>query len=86
MHDKLKPCPFCGSQIKHVESWAKSFNPPRLWHEWHHDDDNLECPVRRSIGKIVCNATDDVITQANVVRRWNARSVTIVLPEQKKTL
>lgn len=68
------PCPFCGSEIRHVESWAKSFNPPRLWHEWHHDDDNDGCWIRaRAGGKIVGNATDNPADQERAIRRWNTR-------------
>jgi hypothetical protein len=75
MTDELKPCPFCGSEIKHVESWAKSFTPPRLYHEWHHEQDNPEsCPVRRHVGKIVASASDDIGMQNDAVCRWNTRA------------
>ncbi len=72
----LEPCPFCASQIRHVESWAKSFDPPRLYHEWHHDGDSLECPIRGQ-RKIVCCATDDPDMQAAVIRRWNTRATAV---------
>lgn len=71
----LKPCPFCGSEIKHVESWARSFDPPRLYHEWHHVTDNEDsCPIRAHIGKIVTSATDDVEMQEMRIARWNTRA------------
>lgn len=73
-HQALKPCPFCGSEIKHVESWARSFDPPRLYHEWHHVADNEDsCPIRAHIGKIVTSATDDVEMQETRISRWNTR-------------
>jgi hypothetical protein len=67
----MAPCPFCGSEIRHVESWAKSFDPPRLYHEWQHIDDNVnECWVRRH-RKIVGSATDDPATHKAALDLWN---------------
>jgi hypothetical protein len=75
---EMKPCPFCGSEIKHVESWAKSFNPPRLYREWHHVLNNPEeCVIRRA-GAIVANATDDAESQQVVIKRWNTRPPSLV--------
>ena len=66
------PCQFCGSEIRHIGSWALSFNPPRLWHEWHHVDDNREvCHLLAYNGKIVFSATDDVEIQNYRIERWN---------------
>lgn len=36
--ERLAPCPFCGEVLTKVESWAKSFQPARLYHEYHHPD------------------------------------------------
>jgi len=69
--ENLRPCPFCGSAIKHVESWAKSFDPPQLWHEWHHVEDN-NCWIRDQ-GKIVSRASNNPIIQEVMVQQWNRR-------------
>jgi hypothetical protein len=66
---QLKPCPFCGSPIDHVESLAKSFDPPRLYHEWHHRDDN--CWLT---DKIVAISNDKEENQIRVMARWNQRT------------
>jgi hypothetical protein len=84
MTEELKRCPFCGSEIRHVESLAKSFDPPRLYHEWHHVLDNADdCPIRRHVGLIVASATDDEKMQGEAVRRWNTRQVGV--PAQRTT-
>jgi hypothetical protein len=70
---RMRPCPFCGSEILHVESLAKSFDPPRVYHEWHHIDDDAECPIWR-FGRIVAYADDDPEQQLRVLHRWNKRS------------
>lgn len=69
---RMAPCPFCGSEIKHVESWAKSFNPPRLYHEWQHVDDNMDCWIRRRF-KVVGSATEDGEMQKVALDQWNRR-------------
>ncbi len=76
---EMADCPFCGSAIKHITCLAKSFAPPRVYHEWHHEDFNADCPIRRH-GKIVASASDDAGSQEYEVRSWNTRSVN-ALPE-----
>lgn len=66
-------CPFCGSEIRHVESLARSFDPPRVYHEWHHIDDDETCFIRKR-GKMVASATDDGKQQESVIRSWNKRT------------
>lgn len=70
---EMMSCPFCGSDMKHIESLAKSFNPPRLYHEWHHDLDN-DCYIRRRSGKIVCWSTDDLSASQKDRDAWNTRT------------
>jgi len=71
---RFAPCPFCGSEIKHVESWAKSFNPPRLWHEWHHVEEGNNCWIVHHRGTIVVgSATDEGASQRAAIMRWNRR-------------
>lgn len=67
------PCPFCGSEIKHIESWARSFDPPRLYHEWHHVEEDNNCWILYSKGKIVASANDLKTEQRAAVLRWNRR-------------
>jgi hypothetical protein len=69
----LLPCPFCGSKIRHVESWAKSFDPPRLYHEWHHDETPCQIHYPQG-GTMIANATDDPEMQARVIKEWNTRA------------
>jgi hypothetical protein len=73
---RFAPCPFCGSEIKHIESWAKSFDPPRLYHEWHHIDDNKDCWIVFSRGKIVGSADETGEAQQAQLDRWNSRAHT----------
>jgi hypothetical protein len=72
--DQMKPCPFCGSEIVHVKSLAKSFDPPRLYHEWHHADQDPQCQIFRFGGQIVAFASDDPGMQEQAMQRWNRRS------------
>lgn len=84
---EIAPCPFCGSRIRHIESWAKAFQPNRLYHEWHHELDNTnECPVRRHVGKIIASATDDPKMQAEAVALWNTRAPASLSDEQVEAL
>lgn len=70
--DNLNPCPFCGSKIKHVESLAKSFDPPRLYHEWHHvEKDNCWIGNWKSI---VASSDEKPNSIQYAVETWNARS------------
>lgn len=69
----MRACPFCGSEIQHIESWAKSFDPPRLYHEWRHIDDSEDCWVVRHRGKIVGSATEKPDSQLAALNRWNSR-------------
>lgn len=69
---RFVPCPFCGSEIQHVESLAKSFDPPRLYHEWQHIDDN-DCWIRKR-GFIVGAASDNPNEQERAIRSWNQRT------------
>lgn len=71
--DNLKPCPFCGSQIKHVESWAKSFNPPRLWHEWHHVE-NSNCWIKNRGAGPILFSDEKPASIKYAVETWNSRS------------
>lgn len=68
------PCPFCGSEIRHIESLARSFDPPRIYHEWQHIEDSDACWIGRQ-RKIVGSAGDDPKEQERVIRRWNNRVV-----------
>lgn len=74
-------CPFCGSEIRHVESWAGSFDPPRLYHEWQHVDQNDDCWICRR-GSVVGSASDDADEQARVIRRWNACAALAATPSE----
>lgn len=71
---RFAPCPFCGSEIVHIESTAKSFDPPRVYHEWHHKDEDYTCWIF-SQRRIVGSATDNPIDQEREIRRWNRRSL-----------
>jgi len=70
---RFAPCPFCGSEIHHIQSLAKSFDPPLVYHEWHHVEDNIkQCWIRR-LGKIVGSASDDPDEQERAIHLWNRR-------------
>jgi hypothetical protein len=73
MDDQFKPCPFCGSEIRHIESMALSFDPPRAYHEWHHVEEGNNCWIVHHRGTIVASATDLVSSQRAAVLRWNRR-------------
>ncbi|MER9056486.1 NADAR family protein [Mesorhizobium sp. M0910] len=67
------PCPCCGVALRHIESLARSFQPPRTYHEWHHVEDN-GCWLRKRVGKIILTTTDDEVEQAETIAAWNRRS------------
>jgi hypothetical protein len=66
---RMLNCPFCDSEIMHVESWAKSFNPPRLYHEWHHP--RAKCRFSDSIIEM---SDEQPANQAEAIKRWNTRA------------
>ena len=37
-HEALEPCPWCNAELVHIESCAKTYDPTRLYHEYHHPD------------------------------------------------
>lgn len=64
----LRECPFCGVNLRHVESWACSFTPPRLYHEYHHDNKNCH------IGKRSWGFDEKPESRQAFADRWNART------------
>jgi hypothetical protein len=69
-----EPCPFCGTRLKHIGSWARSFDPPRLYHEWLHAP--VICQMNPSGGdKPILTATDDPETQFKALALWNTRDL-----------
>lgn len=70
---RMAPCPFCDSEIRHIESLAKSFDPPRVYHEWHHIDANKDCWIFAQGGKIVGMADETGEAQLRALNRWNRR-------------
>lgn len=67
-----RPCPFCGQRLRHIGSWAMSFEPPRLYHEWHHAP--VGCyldPDGR--GKIMFSSSEKVEDQIHMIDLWNGR-------------
>ena len=67
------PCPHCGAELIHIRSMARSFDPPREYHEWHHVDD-MECWLRKKVGPIVFATTEDPIAQVQALAAWNRRA------------
>lgn len=66
------PCPFCGSRLIHIGSWARSFDPPRLYHEWKHPP--IVCYLNHHGGDVpLFCASDDVSEQIFRLERWNTR-------------
>jgi len=63
----LLPCPFCGARILHVESWARSFDPPRLYHEYHHPA--AVCVL----SKLLESFSDDDKPRQAWIEMWNRR-------------
>lgn len=64
----LKPCPFCGVQLERIESLAKSFNPPRVYTEYHHR--NAKC----LIGKTHWGFDDTEFGLQEFKNEWNTRA------------
>lgn len=69
MSADLKPCPFCEAAIKHIESPAKSFNPPRIFHEYHHP--RSECMF---FDGIIASFSDDPVPRLKWIEAWNRRA------------
>lgn len=66
----LSDCPFCGAQLLHLESKATSFDPPRIYHEFHHPKNS--CPIFN--GKH-WGFTDDLSQRQAFIAGWNTRAV-----------
>lgn len=64
-----KPCPFCGGVLAHIESVARSFDPPRIYHEFVHPD--VPCHY---LPKKRWTFTDDATARSEFVASWNMRS------------
>jgi hypothetical protein len=65
---ELEFCPFCSGEVTHVESWAKSFKPPILYIEYHHDCAMFPHRVWSFPASSELNSA--------FVAAWNRRSVT----------
>jgi len=61
------PCAFCGGDMLHIESLAKSFTPARVYHEYHHPDN--ECVLS---GYRV-NFDDNPEPRVEWLQKWNTR-------------
>jgi hypothetical protein len=73
MNYDARPCPFCRAEIKHITSLAKSFTPPRVYHEWHHPQNN--CFIAHHFGDApLLSANETPESAANALARWNSRT------------
>lgn len=67
----LRPCPFCGADIVHVESLARSFDPPRIYHEYWHP--KSECFLGGD-RRFLASFTDDLKPRLQFISTWNQRA------------
>jgi hypothetical protein len=65
--DGLSPCPFCGCMLRHVETWARSFEPPRLYHGYQHENNGC---ILSSKGWYFDDKPD---SRMAFITKWNAR-------------
>lgn len=85
MSDELKPCPYCGSSLNHVESLARSLDPPRVYHEYHHPKNGCFM-VTGNRHAIVANFTDDPTPRLQFIDTWNRRATPTLGPQTKAVL
>lgn len=72
MDEELKPCAFCNASLKHVESLAKSFDPPRVYHQYEHPQNG--CIVTTGERHyIIATFTDDPEPRLKFIQDWNRR-------------
>lgn len=76
---ELLGCPFCACEIKHVESMAKSFDPPRAYHEYQHPRNG--CVLDGE----AWGFTDDPAPRQAFIERWNRRPAP-PLPDMEKAV
>jgi hypothetical protein len=75
--EKLLPCPWCQEDLDHVETWARSFDPPRAYHEYHHR--NTKCVMG---WKIWVFTPELEIERGGFIRAWNTRHTQNLPPAQ----
>ncbi|MBO0358644.1 Lar family restriction alleviation protein [Hymenobacter sp. BT186] len=66
---ELLPCPFCGGELRWLDSWARSFNPPRKYLEIHHDSE--DCFIRKGI---IFSSDEKREKLPEFIRKWNTRA------------
>lgn len=71
MYD-AKPCPFCQAEIRHIESVARSFDPNRTYHEWHHPRN--DCFIAERFSCSLLNADEKPESTLRALAKWNART------------
>ena len=68
MSETLKPCPFCGDLLVHVIGWDHALSHPRLFHEYHHVDNDCPLGWRRKY------LEDSTEMRAAFIENWNTRA------------
>jgi hypothetical protein len=66
---ELLPCPFCSAEIPHTESWARSFQPPKLYHEYRHPSNDCV-----ALHGQMWQFTDDAEPRQAFIAAWNRRT------------
>jgi hypothetical protein len=76
----LRECPWCGQQLEMVESWAKSFDPPQLYREYHHRA-QPECVLGKRAWTFPDTAEK---ARQSFIAAWNTRpeSETLTVPPE----